>query len=108
MPKRHDKYNRSVRGRYRELARAARKKKVPLTISLEEYELLLDIPCEYCSGAFGKDSTGSGLDRITPPQGYQPHNVLRSCGVCNSIRGDNLTVDETKAVVALVKKMRGI
>lgn len=104
--KRHTDYNQSLRGKYRELKRQARRKSRAMTITFEQFSKISQKPCTYCKGTFDKDTTGHGLDRKDPKGGYNPRNVLRACWFCNCIRGASLTVNETRKVIALIKKMR--
>lgn len=104
--KSYTKYNQSLRGRYRELKRSAKRTRRQLTITFEQYTQLVAKPCTYCKGTFDTDTTGYGLDRKNPKGGYTPSNVLRACWFCNNLRGASLTVKETRKVIALIKKMR--
>lgn len=48
----------------------------------------------------------NGLDRIDNNKGYIEKNVLTSCGRCNKLRNAELSVEETKILVTLLKKIR--
>ncbi len=99
------KYNRSVKGKFKILKSKAKTRGLDLTLTALDYELLLrGAICTYCSGPLPE--AGSGLDRIDNDQGYVPSNVLPCCQHCNRLKNDFLTVDETKAVVALLKNLR--
>jgi len=63
-----------------------------------------DPPCIYCNSLIR--STGSGLDRIDNSKVYTIDNVNPCCGVCNDIRGDNLTVEEMKVAMNAILNYR--
>lgn len=69
-------------------------------ISLEEFCALLERPCVYCKNQLGtKDGFSSGLDRIDNAKGYILSNVVSCCHICNTMRNQFLTVEETKVAV---------
>lgn len=74
------------------------------TLTPEEYKKTARRPCTYCRQYFKQRS--GGLDRIDNSKGYSIDNVLPCCGSCNAIRGDHLTVEETKAAMKAVMELR--
>lgn len=72
--------------------------KFKINLTFEEYEKLIIQPCFYC-GISLKDSRGRGLDQIKPNNIYEIRNVLPCCFVCNTIKSNHFTVDETKVMV---------
>lgn len=97
------KYHRTLKGKYNNLTYCNAKREkagrvLGINITLEQYSDIIKNPCYYCS----KDlflETGGSLDRIDNSKGYLLDNVLPCCGVCNKIRGDWMTVDETLHVI---------
>lgn len=81
----------------------------------EQFRILTKQNCYYC----GKEPSNliknnhnngdyyyNGLDRIDNNKGYTFDNVLTSCRDCNWLRGDRLTVEETKVAMEAIKKLR--
>lgn len=100
-------YQKTVKGRYNFSKQKTKKQNKEFTLTLEQYEQLLSKPCHYDGvSLFGE--YGVGLDRIDNKKGYTLENVLPCCGTCNKIRGDNLTVEEMKAVAKLLKDIRNV
>lgn len=74
-------------------------------LKVTEYVELISKGCYYCETDL-KQRSGIRLDRIDNSKGYEQYNVVPCCHSCNMLRGDRLTVEETQAVVALLKSMR--
>lgn len=72
----------------------------------EEYCKLVSKPCYYCEEPLS--GNGINLDRINNDKsiGYRLDNVLPCCVKCNLLRGDRLTVEETKVAVDAIQKFR--
>lgn len=107
----HSKYNKTSKGRFSYLKNSVRvlskqRRNIKVDISLEEYENIIKNSCYYCNGPLFKSSYGHGLDRINNDLGYELSNILPACSDCNQLRGNKLTVEETKAVVNLLKQLR--
>lgn len=87
---------------------AAKRRKLDWTISFEHFSELCKEKCYYCANKIGdrNKSTYAALDRIDNSRGYVIDNVLPSCSSCNYIRGDLLTVDETKKMIELLVEIR--
>lgn len=101
------KYRHSPKGRYVYLKAAAKRRNLECTLSKEEYYLLIDKPCFYCEGFFQKDETcGCGLDRINNEFGYIKNNVISCCGICNGIKLNYFSQEETKAAVNAIIEVR--
>jgi hypothetical protein len=69
-------------------------------IPLSVYRELMSSPCFYCKVSIASES-GSGLDRINNALGYEVDNVLTCCAVCNRLRMNVFTVEETQQLGAL-------
>lgn len=81
--------------------RAAQKGK-EFTLSFEEYSKLIEDPCYYCEGHFGKVECAIGLDRLDNSLGYVTGNAVSCCYTCNVLRGDRFTPEETKIAVQAI------
>lgn len=98
------KYRRSTRGRFAFLKSDANRRKLEMTLTIEEFGVLREQPCEYCGSALA--DTGGGLDRKDNAIGYILGNVVPCCHSCNVFKGDRLSYEEMKAVMQLLKTMR--
>ena len=77
-------------------------------LDLETYLKLVSKPCFYCGNRLGNVQTeiGAGLDRLVNSLGYTKENVIPCCGSCNRVRSDVFTVEETKAAVEAILRLR--
>jgi len=92
--------------RYLHCITTARKRNLEWSISEEDYQKLVSIPCDYCNGQFGQVTTGVGLDRKDNTKGYTLENSVSCCGWCNKLKSDQLSYTEMKSVVGLIIEMR--
>lgn len=99
---------RSPRRRFTESRNKALKKRgIEWELTFEEYCLLIGMPCYYCENKLGKPVKRScGLDRLDSGKGYVSENVVSCCYICNTIKNEHLTVEETKAAVEAILKVR--
>lgn len=86
MSSRFIRYNRTVKGKYRNLKRAAKNRAQGFNVNLEEFLTLQAAPCIYCGDNLPK--SGHGVDRIDPSKGYKRGNIQPCCFVCNRAKGD--------------------
>lgn len=93
-------------GRYNLLKGRVKTVGLSFNISFELFESLISERCFYCQKWPDGKSTGAGLDRIDTNKGYVFNNVVPSCWLCNRLRGNHLTVAETKAAVAAIMALR--
>jgi len=93
------------RQKYQRCIYKIKKRKIPFTITIEQYKKIIDKGCFYCSKNLYKE-TGLSLDRKNGSLGYSIRNVLPCCGDCNTIRFNILTVQETIEVIELLRKIR--
>lgn len=89
------------------------RKGIVFSLTIEEYSKLISAPCYYCNNLIcvkraAKIERGMGIDRINNDLGYELGNVLPCGGFCNYIRGNRLTVNETKEVILLIIKLRNL
>jgi len=101
-------YRKKPDRRFYVLKRSARLRDYSVDISVEEYKILIVRNCHYCKGVIGRlqDESGGGLDRLDNNKGYTLENVVPCCQVCNYIRGDYLTVEETQVAVDAIVQFR--
>lgn len=87
--------------------KAIKKRKLTWTLTLEEYTKLIIMPCYYCNNKLGSPVKRScGLDRLDSNRGYELDNVVSCCFICNTIKHEHLTPEETKAAVKAILKIR--
>ena len=101
----------TINGKYNNLKSCSAKRKkqgreIGLSITLEEYAELMKNNCHYCNKTLIDEKSGGSLDRIDNSKGYHLDNVLPCCKVCNQVRGDNLTVEETEVVIKALLEFR--
>lgn len=92
------------KGRYANLKYKAKRRKKDFNLSFEEFLTVCNLPCFYCNSK--EKNFGHGLDRIKNDKGYSINNIIPCCKVCNTIRSNNLTVEETKYVVTALQAFR--
>lgn len=106
VKRRRDEKSRYITTRYAFSKRRAAKRKKEFTLSIEEYQKLIDEPCYYCNGYFGKVECAVGLDRLDSSVGYLLENVVSCCYDCNTLKGEKFTPEETKAAVEAIINIR--
>jgi hypothetical protein len=93
----------SPSGRYAPTKRSAKKRDILFCLTKEEYISLASQPCWYCNYALGTPvAYRGGLDRLDSNQGYTIENCVSCCFVCNTIKNERFTPEETKAAVQAV------
>jgi hypothetical protein len=101
------KNDKSPTGRYNRGKRQANERGLDFSITLEEYSIKITQPCYYCKNQLYKKSTrGVGLDRLNSNIGYTNDNTVSCCYVCNTIKNNFLTVEETQAAVKAIVRLR--
>jgi len=97
---------RTTSDRYNKGKAEAKLRKIVWNLTKDQYTELNSKPCFYCAGSLPE--YGVGLDRMSLDKkiGYSIENVLPCCTVCNSIRGDKLTVYETIIAINEIKEHR--
>lgn len=92
--------------RFNKAKREAVKRGLEFTLTLEDYNKLIVLPCHFQCGN-PVSIAGSGLDRLDNLKGYTLENSVPCCPICNPVKGAFVTGDEMQAIVALLKEMRG-
>lgn len=104
---RHKTYSRKLHTRYITAIRKAKSRQIEFSISFEEYSEIVSQSCFYCDGLFGlTNETGSGLDRLDSSKNYTIDNVVSCCTLCNRIKNEYLSPEETKVAVLAILKLR--
>lgn len=87
------KRSRSIKGRFSELTRRAKRYDISCTIPFIKYEEIIEHKsCHYCAEALPE--AGSGLDRKDNTIGYTIENVVPCCTRCNKMKNSYLTYNE--------------
>jgi len=85
------------------LKNRAKRKGLPLEITMEEHDKILgDRTCFYCDTNFSKDR-GSGLNRCDSTKGYVLGNLKPCCKVCNGLMS-NFTVEQLRSRLIKIYK----
>lgn len=101
--------NKNTKARFIRCKSNAKKRSLSFDLSFDYFLQLDKQNCCYCNNLLEKKSlTASSIDRINNTLGYSDNNVLPCCGFCNKTRGDRLTVEETKAIISLILKLRNL
>lgn len=83
----------------------SKKRNINLEIDEKVYmEFILGKTCYYCTAEL--PTNGHGLDRTDNTKGYLLDNILPCCPVCNSIRSNQYTVEETLALINGIQMAR--
>jgi|SRR6267154_2538943 len=85
------KHGRTDEGRFSNLRKSAKQRKLELTLTFDEFCGLISQPCFYCKGLLPE--AGSGVDRINSSIGYILENCRPCCTNCNLAKSD-MTEDE--------------
>jgi hypothetical protein len=89
---------------YSKLVDAAAKNNTLLTLTKEGFDLLASQLCYYCGGDI--KSSGYSVDKKDPKQNYTKENSVPCCPMCNKIKFDIYTPEETLVVVNAIQKVR--
>lgn len=100
-------YARRPQARYLFCIRNAKRRNIGFSLTQDEFFQLIAQDCYYCEGMFDKNKTGFGIDRIDNSFGYRPNNCLPCCTICNKIKNNFLTVEETKVAIQAIMGLRG-
>lgn len=107
MREKANAFRKTPLGRFNRLKEDSKKRNIDLSISLEEFKLLINKNCFYCDNNLGlKTIYGVGLDRLDNTKGYTLDNVVPCCNFCNIVKGYLLTSDEMKKVANLLINAR--
>ncbi len=101
---------RSPKRRFWESKNSAKRRGIEWLLSFDEYVRLIKESCYYCGNKLCKPVRRMvGLDRLDSNLGYEISNVVSCCYVCNVMKNNFLTPEETKVVAnALIKYREGL
>lgn len=93
--------------RFADLRYEAKRRKLEFNLTFENYQKYISEPCYYCNFELGEPVTsGAGLDRVDSSKGYIEGNVVSCCRMCNLIKSDFLSQEETKIAVKAIIDVR--
>jgi hypothetical protein len=92
--------------RFAQLLRKARQRELEVSVSSEYVDEVAKKGCTYCGSK--RISYGHGIDRIDSSKGYTKENIIGCCGNCNILKSHLLSLSETKSVIELLKRIRGV
>lgn len=96
----------NVRYRYDRLKARAKRLGRKFRIAYEKYKAMIEAGCFYCGKSL-MDGKGGNLDRVNNSnRNYTTLNVVPCCEDCNNLKNYQLTKDETKYVVGVLKRYR--
>lgn len=90
--------------RYGRMKYQAKKAGREVTLTLDEYTKIIELPCHYCGTTLV--DTGWGIDRKDNTRGYSADNVVPSCSYCNWVKRDTWTYEEMLQLGAVVRQLR--
>jgi hypothetical protein len=95
--------------RYTSLKSQAKNRGLEVGLNFEEYEKIAKNPCHYCNDEFGEATrAGGGLDRLDNSIGYMKGNVVSCCRICNSLKLNIFTEQETLIAVKAILDYRRV
>jgi len=100
--KRRKAWDVSPLGRYRSYKSRSKRKGREFVLTQEEFINLISDACFYC----GIKRKRMGVDRLVNSIGYNLDNCITACSNCNYLRGNRLSVGETKKLVKTLKRLR--
>ena len=83
----------TTKQRFSQMIYHAKKRNFATTLTFEEYENLIKLPCYLCGELVVSAHGGHGIDRVDNSIGYTVSNCRSCCGVCNVMKGD-LSIDD--------------
>jgi hypothetical protein len=100
----HRIYGRTPKRRFSMACWQAKKRGLAWSISYEDYIVLTQNVCYYCSDVL--PLVGCGLDRVDNNKGYETANVVPCCRQCNEVKGDRFSKEETKVIMNALRVYR--
>jgi len=96
----------TVQGRYSSYKENAKRRKVKMELTFEQFDCLTSQPCVYCGGwSELEPAPYTGLDRIANDQGYTVDNCVPCCETHNMMRKRLPIMAFLDAVVAVSDRM---
>lgn len=95
------------KSRFNKAKNGAEERGIKWTLKFEDYERIIQDPCFYCANQLGEPTKlAGGLDRLNSNKGYSLSNVVSCCVVCNVMKGNFLTPEETAVAVQAILSLR--
>lgn len=88
VKKQRKRYRKYLKARYTKYELGAKKRNFAFELSLEEFDEITKMPCEYCGG-YSDELDGvqfNGIDRINSSDGYIYENCVPCCATCNQMK----------------------
>ena len=104
------RYRKSLKARYKKYELDAKKRGLPFELSLEEFDEITKMSCEYCGG-YSDELNGikfNGIDRIDSNKGYTEDNCVPCCIYCNRMKLDYSTEFWFNQMKKILKKHKEI
>lgn len=82
------RYRKYLKARYNKYENGAKKRGLVFELSVEEFDKITKMPCEYCGG-YSDELNGvnfNGIDRINSLDGYTTVNSVPCCEMCNRMK----------------------
>lgn len=89
---------------YSKVVKYANTAGIDCTLTQEDYLTLISNSCYYCGGFLSQ--AGYGLDRKHAQGPYSLENCIPCCPVCNRLKWDRYTTEETLVIVNAIQKIR--
>lgn len=86
--KQRKRYRKYLKARYKKYELGAQKRNFSFELSIEEFDEITKMPCEYCGG-YSDELDGvkfNGIDRIDSSHGYTIENSVPCCEMCNRMK----------------------
>lgn len=100
-------WRKTLKQRFNRCKKLAISRNIDFQLNIEEFSKFANSACIYCKNILCPISEiGSNIDRINNSLGYTINNVVSCCKVCNGIKSDILSMEETIEVISLILKMR--
>jgi len=97
----------SPEGRYSMGQYHAKTRQREWTLSLQKFSELIKLPCSYCGTLPPPKYCGIWLDRKDTDGNYSEDNVTPCCALCNRLKNDLLTHEETLELIKRLRELRG-
>jgi hypothetical protein len=82
------RFRKYLKARYKKYELGAKERGFAFELSLEEFDTITKMPCEYCGG-YNDELDGvkfNGIDRIDSSNGYIYDNCVPCCEKCNRMK----------------------
>ena len=97
-------YSRTPKCRFKQIRNAAKRRNLEFTLTLEDVEQLLNLPCFYCREPKNME-VGTGIDRKNNNLGYVPGNVVPCCRICNVAKNDFFSAEEMAIIGEAISRV---